>query len=250
MSENDLCVARLLREDEHTSSTLKWEQAKKNDRSKNPPRKKGAVVQSYMCSCYLQQSNLDPDGGNCAECRSRKKAIPVADPNGRSGAMILGCEICVCDCSTGPFKDSERQDIARARYSAKLVNRTKTGPASMQSTLNTLSSMITTGVKKGMLDLSYNNTEVGIDSMQGAIAGNLSRMQFPEDAEQNFFRQAIGPCSDRFPDNKHWRDFETNAKKGDRHRRNGLDKSGQHMTKNVICLDSSSSESDTVSLLL
>ena len=103
----------------------------------------------------------------------------------------------------GPFKDLERQDIARAKYQEILrmrKNKEKAGPASMESTFKTLASAISTGMKQGMLKLGQSNTDVSSDSVRGALAGSLKNFQFPDAAEQYFFRKAVGPVSDRFPD--------------------------------------------------
>ena len=38
----------------------------------------------------------------------------MQDPNGREGNMISSCEVCQCNCSLGPFKNSDREHLKAA----------------------------------------------------------------------------------------------------------------------------------------
>ena len=169
----------------------------------------------------------------------------MRDPNGTANAVISGCEVCLCNCCVGLFKDSERQDIARAKYEEILRKRKikeKAGPASMESTFKTLASAISTGMKQGMLKLGQSNTDVSSDSVRGALAGSLKNFQFADAAEHHYFREAVGPVTDRFPDGTHVKTFSGSTSKGMRHYNGDLD-------KQIITLSSSSgsSDNDTVS---
>ena len=136
----------------------------------------------------------------------------------------------------GPFKDSERQDIARAKYQEILrmrKNKEKVGPASMESTFKTLASAISTGMKQGILELRQSNTEVSSDSVRGALANTLRNFQFSDAAKQYYFQKAVGQVSDRFLDGTHVKTFSGSNSKGMRHYNGDLDKKNHHIIKLV-----------------
>lgn len=193
----------------HEAKLRRWRQGGKET---GEPRKTGTPVQEYICVCYLLHSRGQATGGNCPLCKA-------------AGSPMKGCFACSCMCCAGPFKDSERQDLARF-VSLKRDNKTS-GPATEASTKSKLGHFVVMAAQQGARDLEAN----GDDShdpiaIQGATSFNLKNAQFEEDAEQHHLRNLLGPLSDTFPDGTHHSTI-AGRKKGKRFYQNGLAHSGE-----------------------
>lgn len=75
--------------------------------SSQPPRMGQAkVIQEHICPCAWFV------GRKCPECKGNAPRVP--DPNGREGATMSSCPVCQCECSVGPFKNSDRPHLHAA----------------------------------------------------------------------------------------------------------------------------------------
>ena len=158
-------------------------------RPKKPPAKNQGLLQIYMCSCFLHRSMGADDGGNCAACRSRGHS----DPN---------YPICECNCMCGPFKNSERSDIARAKISKRIkaARDENTAPASLSSALREFGKGMAIAMKNSVKDLSRERVDLTEDTVQGATAKELAKFQFTDDGDLYHFRGLVGDKHDKFSD--------------------------------------------------
>eukprot|EP00978_Attheya_sp_CCMP212_P037427 scaffold176038_cov34-Attheya_sp.AAC.2 len=183
----------------------------------------------HHCACYLLHSELRQNGGNCPSCKDLGKLVLVPDENGKPGAMKSGCPICSCYCSTGPFTDSERPNIARqARRAAKNKNNLDEGPATQASTIAKFGNVLNAAFQIGHSDLRQTNSTCNANSVQATTASNLSNFQFKDDVETHFYRQTLGQPALRFPDGTHPSSYDSRPR-GSRFYRNNLANSGSHV---------------------
>ena len=182
-------------------------------RPKKPPVKKQGLPQLYMCSCFIHRSMGAEDGGNCAACRGRGLSVP-------------NCPICKCNCMCGPFKNSERSDIARAKITERIKaarDENNTEPSSLASALREFGKGMAIAVTNSVKDLSRECVDLTEDNVQGAAAKELTKFQFGDDADLYHFRGLVGNKQDKFSDGSSYKDLHR-KNKGVRYHNNGLKK--------------------------
>ena len=100
LENEELKTAFLKRQAEYNNKT-------KTARGSQPPRMgRPKLCQKYLCPCWMLRNN------NCPECKGR--ASRIQDPSGPSGSSVSACLVCLCTCSLGPFKNSDRGELTAA----------------------------------------------------------------------------------------------------------------------------------------
>ena len=153
------------------------------------------------------------DGGNCAACRGR-------------GTSDRNCPICECNCMCGPFKNSERSDIARAKITERIKaarDENNTEPSSLASALREFGKGMAIAVTNSVKDLSRECVDLTEDTVQGATAKELTKFQFGDDADLFHFHGLVGNKQDKFSDGSSYKDLHRKDK-GVRYHNNGLKK--------------------------
>ena len=111
--EKEYCARKVL---------VVWDQLPAATRKKTKePRRGPKKVQQYMCSCYLQVNHLSRATNRCEECKERDEFLLKPDEHDPS-KKVSACPVCVCQCTCGPFKDSDRQKVARNQVSFVFVD--------------------------------------------------------------------------------------------------------------------------------
>ena len=174
----------------------KYDNTKKSARSSQPPRLgRKKLKQQFVCPCWTFR------GKHCPLCKGKAKR--KQDPNGPEGSMISSCPLCECNCALGPFKNSDRENLAAAyhEYVAGIENR-PTVSEIREAGLSNLAELTNVAIQNGIRDCRELDMEITEDSVQGAAVDYINEAEITEEAKYNMGKE-IGVPTDRMSDGLH-----------------------------------------------